>query len=467
MHCPSCVESITALVADIPGVVHLGVSLLLHRVTFLVDTSVSSSKNATTVERVVEQVKRVLTTEGGFFVTDEHETSASAPKHQSASIPKPKPVAQWFSRRRENKETKVADERRRRHLERCEACRLEQEAIDRGLAPPTLPTPAPPDQVLVTTLSIEGMTCASCTSSISAALKAYPAVLHAEISLLSSSGTIKHKASFAPAELVAAVDDAGFEAEVIESHPAPAEASEGMVKTTLSIYGMTCASCSSAIDRALRQISGVEEVSIDVLGNSGTVTHAPALAAAVIKETIEDVGYDAEIVGSVPLDAKAAKSGPELRTVSIRVDGTFCNNCITQLNEHLATMPLRAFTPLTLHAPVTTVTYAPQAPLTVRDILASLAGVAPEFDAEVLKVQSLSERSQAIQKREVKVLAAHLAVAVLVAIPSFIIAIVSMVLLKHHHPFRVYWDTPIWGGANRGTIALWILATVVQFGVGW
>lgn len=44
--------------------------------------------------------------------------------------------------------------------------------------------------------------------------------------------------------------------------------------------------------------------------------------------------------------------------------------------------------------------------------------------------------------------------------------ILGMVLLPHHNAFRRDIMTPVWGAANKGTIALWPLATVVQFGAG-
>lgn len=41
-----------------------------------------------------------------------------------------------------------------------------------------------------------------------------------------------------------------------------------------------------------------------------------------------------------------------------------------------------------------------------------------------------------------------------------------MILLPKEHPFRMYWDAAVWGNASRGTVSLFCLATVVQFGVG-
>ncbi|BEJ17273.1 hypothetical protein CspHIS471_0606740 [Cutaneotrichosporon sp. HIS471] len=431
------------------AVKNLSVSLLLHRITFAIDTSIGSSRSPMSVARVVEQVKHTLKSEGGFEVTDESG--------------EPEPTFLDRFRQRKGKASKIAEERHRRHLEHCETCRAEKAALDRG-EPPTLPAPLPLNQVLLTTLSIEGMTCASCTTSITKALEGEPSIISVDINLLSSSGTIRHKATLAPAEVAELVDDVGFEAEVIESRPEAPEPVEDLVKTTLSIEGMTCASCSGAIDRAVRQNPDVTDVAIDVLLNKGVFTHKPALTSDALKDMVEDVGYDAEIVSTVALEAKGI---PGSRTVTIGVQGTFCNQCVDKINAALGDMPLLSYTPVTLHAPVTTLSYIPRDPLTIRDILGQLTALAPEFDAEVVRQQSLSERSQEIQRREVKLLAAHLAVAVLFAIPTFIIAIVSMVLLKADHPFRRFWDQPVWGGANLGTVTQWPLATVVQFGVGW
>ncbi|KAL1408194.1 hypothetical protein Q8F55_004999 [Vanrija albida] len=462
MHCPSCVEAITQLLSGLSSVKNLSISLLLNRVTFAIDTSISSSTKTPSYRRIVDQVKGILATEGGFTVTEE---AAPAP------AAKPSLFSKLGSKRRATKEERRAEERHARHLERCEACRAEQDALTNGLAPPTVSSPPPADQIQVTTLSIEGMTCASCTGTITGALKGNPSVLESDIILLSSSGKVRHKASLPASEVAELIEDLGYDAQVIETHPeapdVPDEPDENaLIKTTYSIDGMTCASCTSTIESELGKNPDITEALIVLLDNKGVVIHKASLSAEAIKETIEDLGYDATIVTSAPVNGPKKKDGPGLRTVTVRVDGVFCNNCIVQLNDHLKTMPLRSFTPLTLKAPVTTITYAPHDPLTIRDILQSLTDVAPEFDAEVVRNQSLSERSREMQRHEVKILGSHLAVAFLFAIPTFIIGIVSMVLLPKRNGFRQYFMEPVWGGADRGTIALFALATPVQFGVG-
>ena len=279
------------------------------------------------------------------------------------------------------------------------------------------------------------MTCASCTTSITSALESHPSIQSAEINLLSSSGSVRHRHTLPPSEVVELIEDVGFGAEVMSSssEPGPSATPEfwsgsRQLKTTFMIEGMTCASCSSAIDRALRQHEAeVLDVSIDVLGNKGVVIHTTSLDTEQIKNIIEDAGFGAELVGSE--DISVPRKGDRIvqhdadkpRTVKIHVHGIFCDKCITAINAHLATLPLIKFTPVSISQPITTLTYVPQKPLTIRSILGGLMSLASEFEAEVVKCQLSSERSQQIQRKEVIVLATHLAVAILFALPTFVV----------------------------------------------
>lgn len=435
MHCPSCIDTIRAALTNVPSVHNLTVSLLLHRITFNVDSKRSAS--------VIEHVKRILRTEGFSVATPDEPEEPESDELPTGFL------GRLVGKRREVRAEKREEARRRQHLEHCEQCRAEALGVSEKKDAGTLKT----------TLSIEGMTCGSCSAGIASALEANPLVLDGNISVLTSSGVITHKAGITGDELVDLVEELGYGAKVIESVPEAPAGGDKLVTTTYSIEGMTCASCTSSIEAGLKDVDGIEKVDINLLNSQGTVTHRASLSDVSIKELIEDIGFGAEVVRT-----QDAEDGE--RSVTIRVDGVFCGNCITQLNAHLATLKDVRYTAFTMKNPQTTITYTPREPYTVRELVRGLAGVAPEFDAEVVRPASVSERSQAIQRREVKVLAAHLVAAVILAIPTFIIAIVSMVMLKMDHPFRRFWDTAVWGGANRGTIVLWALATVVQFGIG-
>lgn len=57
--------------------------------------------------------------------------------------------------------------------------------------------------------------------------------------------------------------------------------------------------------------------------------------------------------------------------------------------------------------------------MNIRRILEGLSQISPEYYPSVIKSQSLAERGQKIQQREVKVLQWHFLIAFLFAIPTF------------------------------------------------
>ncbi len=120
------------------------------------------------------------------------------------------------------------------------------------------------------------------------------------------------------------------------------------------------------------------------------------------------------------------------------------------------------FTPITIDDPVIVVRYKPSPPdVTLRTIFAALKE--QSFKPSLEKTPSIEERSRRLQAREQKHILFRIIAAVIIAIPTFIIGIVYMALIPDHSPSMMYWETPIWGNASRDVVALFFLATPVQF----
>ena len=99
----------------------------------------------------------------------------------------------------------------------------------------------------------------------------------------------------------------------------PAE-EQGPTTLSLSVGGMTCAACSNTLTRLLSEVDGVSDVVVDLMGHSArVVVDSQKLTPAVI-ETIEDAGFDAEVVKAEPL-VKAPTQETAIRTISLKVDG--------------------------------------------------------------------------------------------------------------------------------------------------
>jgi Cu+-exporting ATPase len=69
---------------------------------------------------------------------------------------------------------------------------------------------------------------------------------------------------------------------------------ENQESLTLPVLGMTCASCQSHVEKALRETAGVEDVRVDLMGHRASVTYDPSVAAPeMLVEAIRGAGYDA------------------------------------------------------------------------------------------------------------------------------------------------------------------------------
>ena len=107
-----------------------------------------------------------------------------------------------------------------------------------------------------------------------------------------------------------------------EISKAPAE-EQGPVILSVSVGGMTCAACSNTLTRLLSEVDGVTDVVVDLMGHSARVVVELQKLTPVVIETIEDAGFDAEVVKVEPL-VKAPIQETTTRTVSLRVDGMYC-----------------------------------------------------------------------------------------------------------------------------------------------
>ncbi|RVW16385.1 putative copper-transporting ATPase HMA5 [Vitis vinifera] len=112
--------------------------------------------------------------------------------------------------------------------------------------------------------------------------------------------------------------------------PEKEENAEGShAKAMYSVTGMTCSACSGQVERALRQLPGIQDAVVDALSNRAQVTFYPALInEETIRETIEDVGYQATLIQDHQTNAKSTQM------CRIRING-ICTSCSTAVESAL------------------------------------------------------------------------------------------------------------------------------------
>lgn len=118
-------------------------------------------------------------------------------------------------------------------------------------------------------LPVEGMTCASCVGRVERALKAVPEISTAVVNLATERADITFVGAADPLAAVRAIENSGYT--VREEI------------TELTIEEMTCASCVGRVEKALAQVPGVLEATVNLATERARIRH---LSGAV---TIDDL----------------------------------------------------------------------------------------------------------------------------------------------------------------------------------
>ena len=130
------------------------------------------------------------------------------------------------------------------------------------------------------TLPVQGMTCASCVSHVAHALEKVPGVAQVQVNLATEKATVTFDNGPVPlTDLIQAVRETGYDV--------PTET------VTLPIGGMTCASCVSHVEHALKGVPGVLDAVVNLATEKATVTFIPGVAGlADFKRAVAETGYE-------------------------------------------------------------------------------------------------------------------------------------------------------------------------------
>src|SRR5215208_1662234 len=128
-------------------------------------------------------------------------------------------------------------------------------------------------------IAVTGMTCASCVRRVERALSKKEGVAQASVNFAAEKASVAYDPSAtSPDELIEAIREAGYDADVR--------------KTTFGVTDMTCASCVGRVERALKKVPGVLEVSVNLANERATVGYlAGEVEPRDLERAVEDAGY--------------------------------------------------------------------------------------------------------------------------------------------------------------------------------
>ncbi|PKL23117.1 MAG: copper-translocating P-type ATPase [Spirochaetae bacterium HGW-Spirochaetae-3] len=164
--------------------------------------------------------------------------------------------------------------------------------------------------ITATQLKINGMTCAACAQASERAVKKLPGVAEASVNFSTEKLLVKFETESLSLETIkTAVAKAGYEA---------VDDIAGK-QVTIPVGGMTCASCASAIERALKKLPGVKSAAVNLATEKALVSYdSGAVRLSEIKQAIRKAGYEPlaiEAKSSAAVDEHKAAKEKEIRVL--------------------------------------------------------------------------------------------------------------------------------------------------------
>ncbi len=324
----------------------------------------------------------------------------------------------------------------------------------------------------ITTLAVEGMTCGACTSAVEGGFKDVAGAKSVTVSLLSERAVVEHDPSILSPEAIAEiVEDRGFGATVLDTVKSipesrktkrKRETSSSKVKlatTTVSIEGMTCGACTSAVEGGFKDVDGVVQFNISLLAERAVVVHEPAkLSADKIVEIIEDRGFDAKVFSSETVDAVQSQSSS---TTQLKIFGLPDSSAAMALEDLIRSLPGVTSAVMNLSTSRATIGHKP-ALTGLRGLVEAIE--AAGYNALVADSDDNNAQLESLAKtREIQEWRRAFRFSLSFALPVFFVSMVIPMLLPWLDFGSMKLFTP---GLYLGDVVCLILTIPVQFGIG-
>ncbi|MFQ5975337.1 MAG: heavy metal translocating P-type ATPase [Candidatus Hydrothermarchaeales archaeon] len=299
-------------------------------------------------------------------------------------------------------------------------------------------------------LDIEGMHCQNCQKKVHEAIAGLDGIDEVNVDLEKNQAEVEYDSSKVTVEtLIEAVTKAGYEIkkerEEEKTTPVPEtieeeekKETEKTEKITMPITGMTCASCTATVAKALNKVEGVEKANVNLATNKATVDYDPnKVSKKDLEEAVKSTGYGV---------------ASEMDSMSLNIGGMTCASCTATVEKALNKVVGIEKANVNLATNKATVTYDPN--------ITGYDGFVKAVDETGYKVLGISEegtkRAEEVDSEEVKMNDARkrMWIAWGFTVPVLILMIPAIFL-------GITWPTPM-----IYDILMIVLAIPVLFGVG-
>ncbi|MBU5313682.1 heavy metal translocating P-type ATPase [Tissierella carlieri] len=152
-------------------------------------------------------------------------------------------------------------------------------------------------------IDVVGMTCAACSTRVEKALSKREGVISATVNLLANKAAIEFDTDkVKPEDLIKTIEKTGYEVP--------------LVKKTLIVEGMTCAACSTRVEKALNKLEGVVKATVNLSTNKATIEYpSGVIDEDILVKAVEKAGYKAELEVERDLDREKEMREKEIKSL--------------------------------------------------------------------------------------------------------------------------------------------------------
>ncbi|KAF0278787.1 hypothetical protein FOG50_00368 [Hanseniaspora uvarum] len=349
---------------------------------------------------------------------------------------------------------------------------------------------------------INGITCSACTSTINNVCKELWYVKSSEINFITKIGifTLKSNDMSVIDDLKDNIEDCGYDFELMEEPTLINNNSEENTQTGNTVFqlsaaidGIYCAACVHTIENAIENEPKLSDVVINAeinpitkIGNFMLKNYNDDVKN-LLTETIEDCGYDFDIIDEVQNVEQNSLKTKLFRTVNLKIENMYCDQCPLRIEQALKSkidvpdteMKLKwnesqvsksrqnSNKNLVKKHEILKIIYKPSLTngLNIRNFIEIIDSIDSKITVNVAEKESLQDHMNKIASKELKNIAIRLMISLLFAIPSFIFGILVMSLLSKNNSLKQKMEAKTIGNAS---ILMWILfavSTPVYFGV--
>ncbi|KAG7355582.1 copper-translocating P-type ATPase [Nitzschia inconspicua] len=163
----------------------------------------------------------------------------------------------------------------------------------------------------VVDIAVGGMTCSMCSSAVEQGLSRIHGILSVSVSLSTHLARIEFQEPPLTARAIAdEIEDLGYDVtDIIIPFPSASIESTQRQTVELTVGGMTCSMCSSAVFKALTELPNVVSVNVSLSTNVARIEYEDTPDVNYpddLVETVEDIGYDVSDVMIVHAAATTA-----------------------------------------------------------------------------------------------------------------------------------------------------------------